>query len=201
MRARHLSGVPGSVVRPYAAGLAFVGALPPRVAGLRQDGQMAYSREESEAQRLDRNFNEQLQELRIAQAGVQILFAFLLTIPFQQRFAVITDLQRWIYLIALMASAVSVIAFTGPVALHRTLFREGLKDFIVSYTSRLMAVGLVSLVLAILGGVVLVLDVLVSHQVAFVIGGVLLLIAIVLWIIVPLWKRSSARQSNRTASH
>ncbi|WP_353510025.1 DUF6328 family protein [Intrasporangium sp.] len=156
---------------------------------------MAYKRNESEAQRLDRNFNEQLQELRIAQAGVQILFAFLLTIPFQQRFSAITDLQRGIYLVALMAAAVSVIAFTAPVALHRTLFREGLKDFIVSYTSRLMAVGLIGLVLAIVGGIVLVLDVLLSHVAAFVTGAVLLLVAVVLWILVPLSKKGTARRA------
>ena len=158
---------------------------------------MAYKRNESEAQRLDRNFNEQLQELRIAQAGVQILFAFLLTIPFQQRFSEITDLQRWIYLIALMAAAISVITFTAPVALHRTLFRVGLKDFIVSYTGRLMVVGLVSLVLAIVGGVVLVLDVLSSHVAALVTGGVLLVIAAVLWIVVPLSKKGKARRASR----
>ena len=63
---------------------------------------MVYERNESKADRLDRNFNEQLQELRIAQAGVQILFAFLLTIPFQQRFADLTSLQRGIYLVALV---------------------------------------------------------------------------------------------------
>jgi len=177
--------------RDVCSGLASAGSLSP----LRHDDQMAYERNESEAERLDRNFNEQLQELRIAQAGVQILFAFLLTIPFQQRFAEITDLQEWIYLIALMAAAVSVITFTAPVALHRTLFREGLKDFIVSYTGRLMAVGLVSLVLAIIGGVVLVLDVLLSHTAAVATGGVLLLLAIVLWILVPLSKKTNARRA------
>lgn len=150
---------------------------------------MVYERKESKADRLDRNFNEQLQELRIAQAGVQILFAFLLTIPFQQRFADITSLQRGIYLVALVSAAVSVIAFTAPVALHRLLFREGLKDFIVSYTGRLMMVGLFTLGLTIIGGVVLVLDVLLSHTAAFVMGGVLLLLGVVLWVVVPLAKK------------
>ena len=130
-----------------------------------------YTRDESEADRIDRNFGEQLQELRIAQAGVQILFAFLLTIPFQQRFTILTDLQRNIYLFTLLAAAVSVIVFTAPVALHRTLFRDGLKDFIVTYTDRLMSVGLFTLGLGIIGGVVLVLDVLMSHTAAFWIGG------------------------------
>ena len=64
-----------------------------------------YTRDESEAQRLDRNFGEQLQELRIAQAGVQILFAFLLTIPFQQRFTTLSQVQRTIYVITLLSVA------------------------------------------------------------------------------------------------
>ena len=153
---------------------------------------MAYERNESKAERLDRNFNEQLQELRISQAGVQILVAFLLTIPFQQRFAEISDRQRTIYLIALIAAAVSVIAFTAPVALHRTLFREGQKDFIVRYTSRLMVVGLTMLGLAITGGLVLVLDVLLSHTAAFVTGGVLFLLGVTLWLVVPLSRKGKS---------
>jgi hypothetical protein len=154
---------------------------------------MAYERNESEADRLDRNFNEQLQELRIAQAGVQILFAFLLTIPFQQRFAELTDTQRTIYLVTLIAASISVIVFTGPVALHRTLFREGLKDFIVAYTDRLMGVGLLTLGVGIVGGVVLVLDVLLSHTAALWTGAALLALELALWVLVPLSRKGQAR--------
>lgn len=150
---------------------------------------MAYQRNESEAERLDRNFNEQLQELRIAQAGVQILFAFLLTIPFQQRFASLTDGQRGIYLVTLVSAAVSVVLFTAPVALHRILFREGVKDYIVGYTSRLMGAGLVALAVTIIGGTVLVLDVLTSHTVAWALGGALGAALVVLWVALPLWRQ------------
>ncbi|CAN7544901.1 DUF6328 family protein [Terrabacter sp. LjRoot27] len=153
-----------------------------------------YTRDETEAERIDRNFGEQLQELRIAQAGVQILFAFLLTIPFQQRFTTLSDLQRGIYVFTLMAAAVSVIVFTAPVALHRTLFRDGLKDFIVTYTDRLMSVGLFTLGLGIIGGVVLVLDVLMSHTAAFWFGGALGVLGLALWVGVPLSKKGSARE-------
>src|SRR5215475_12923230 len=117
----------------------------------------AYARDETGGQRLDRNFGEQLQELRIAQTGVQILFAFLLTIPFQQRFTTLTGLQRSIYLVTLIAAAVSVFVLMAPVAMHRTLFREGLKDFIVEHTDRLIGIGLGALAVGIIGGVVLVL--------------------------------------------
>lgn len=156
---------------------------------------MAYERNESEAERLDRNFNEQLQELRVTQAGTQVLFAFLLTIPFQQRFVELSQLQRGIYVVTLMAAAVSVVVFTTPVALHRILFHEGLKDFIVRYTDRLIIVGLLSLGVGIVGGVVLVLDVLLSRTAAFVTGGALLVVALMLWVFLPLSKKDKARRA------
>ena len=155
-----------------------------------------YHRDETEGARLDRNFNEQLQELRIAQAGVQILFAFLLTIPFQQRFVDLTTLQRNVYLVTLMAAAISVFVFMAPVALHRMLFREGFKDFIVEHTDRFIAVGLIALAIGIIGGVVLVLDVLVSHATAFTIGGLLALLAIALWVVLPIVLRRRGRRPN-----
>ena len=148
-----------------------------------------YTRDESEAQRLDRNFNEQLQELRIAQAGVQILFAFLLTIPFQQRFTTLTDLQRDIYVVTLVSIAISTLVFMTPVAMHRMLFREGLKDFVVRHTDTLIGTGLFFLGVGIIGGVVLVLDVLLSHTTAFWIGGSLALLAFALWVVLPLTQR------------
>lgn len=156
-------------------------------------GASPYSRQETSGARLDRNFNEQLQELRIAQAGVQILFAFLLVIPFQDRFEDLTSLQRNIYVVTLIAAALSVILFTAPVAMHRVLFREGVKDFIVRYTAVLISAGLATLALSILGGIVLVLDLLLSHTTALVIGGLLALLALVLWLVVPLRRRARTR--------
>lgn len=150
-----------------------------------------YSREETKAEQLDRNFNEQLQESRIALAGVQILFAFLLTLPFEQRFTMLTGFQRNIYLGTLITTAVSVVLFTTPVAAHRMLFREGFKDFIVRYSSRLQSTGLFTLLMSVVGGTVLVLDVLLSHTAALWIGALLAALAAVLWVLVPFWKKSS----------
>jgi hypothetical protein len=155
-----------------------------------------YSRDETEAQRLDRNFNEQLQELRIVQAGVQILFAFLLTIPFQQRFSQLTDLQRTVYVATLLSIAVSTLVFMAPVAMHRMLFREGLKDYVVRHTDRLIGTGLVFLVVGIIGGVVLVLDVLLSHPSAFWLGGALALLAMALWVLLPASQRRRRRRQD-----
>jgi hypothetical protein len=149
----------------------------------------SYSRNESDGERLDRNFSEQLQEVRIAQAGVQILFAFLLTLPFQQRFTILTGPQRSIYFVTLIAAALSVVFFTAPVATHRVLFRHGVKDFIVRYTSLLTLCGLATLALSVVGGVTLVLDVLFSATVAAAVGGGIVLLATVLWVVVPEWHR------------
>lgn len=158
--------------------------------------QEGYTRDESEAQRLDRNFNEQLQELRIVQTGVQILFAFLLTIPFQQRFTSLTHLQRGIYVVTLLCMALSTLLFMTPVAMHRMLFREGLKDFVVRDTDKLIGTGLFFLGTGIVGGVVLVLDVLLQSPVAFWVGGAVALIALSLWVALPLSQRRRGRRED-----
>ncbi|MDT4906886.1 MAG: hypothetical protein QOI69_127, partial [Pseudonocardiales bacterium] len=95
-----------------------------------------YVRDESDAARIDRNYSEQLQELRVAQAGVQILFAFLLGIAFQQRFESITDFQRALYIGTLICTAVATALFIAPVAVHRVMFRRHLKDELVEFTGR-----------------------------------------------------------------
>jgi hypothetical protein len=161
------------------------------------DGFEPYSRHESDGERLDRNFNEQLQEVRIAQAGVQILFAFLLTLPFQARFTLLSGVQLRIYFVILIASALSVVFFTAPVAIHRVLFRRGVKDFIVKYTSALLSCGLFTLALAVVGGVVLVLDVLFSTTLAVVSGVIVGLLAIALWVAVPEWHKRTTPSHNR----
>lgn len=144
-----------------------------------------YTRNETEAQRLDRNFGELLQELRVAQAGIQILFGFLLSLAFQSRFQALDTFQLDVYLVTLIAAALAVICFTGPVAAHRLLFRRGVKDFLVRYTARLAGVGLAFLAVAVVGGVVLVIDVLLSHAASIGIGVALVVIGSALWLLVP----------------
>mgnify|MGYP003693665643 CR=1 FL=1 len=95
-----------------------------------------YSRNESEADRLDRNYAEMLQELRVAQTGVQILFAFLLSIAFQQRFNDIDAFQLTVYVITLLCAAVSALLLIAPVPAHRVLFRQHRKDELVTFTGR-----------------------------------------------------------------
>ena len=118
----------------------------------------SYSRNESEADRLDRNYSEMLQELRVAQTGVQILFAFLLSIAFQQRFNDIDAFQLTVYVITLLCAAMSALLLIAPVPAHRVLFRQHRKDELVTFTGRVAAGGLVFLMLAILGAVLFVID-------------------------------------------
>ena len=88
-------------------------------------------RDETEAERLDRNWTSLLQELRVTQTGVQLLTGFLLTLPFQQRFTVLDGTMRTIYLITVACSIGSTVLLVAPVALHRVLFRRHRLDAIV----------------------------------------------------------------------
>src|SRR5689334_19894510 len=90
-----------------------------------RDADPGDGRDETEAERLDRNWTEMLQELRVTQTGTQILTGFLLTIPFQQRFAELDDTQRGIYLVLVAFAALATILALAPVSLHRALFRQG----------------------------------------------------------------------------
>lgn len=145
-----------------------------------------YRRSETEAQKLDRNFAELLQELRVAQAGVQILFGFLLSLAFQTRFETLDVFQLDVYLVTLLSSALAVVFLVGPVAAHRLLFRRGMKDFLVRYTARLTAYGLGFLAVSVIGGVVLVADVLLTRAASIGIGSGLIAVGLLVWLAIPL---------------
>ncbi|MDT7550986.1 MAG: hypothetical protein QOE84_3380, partial [Actinomycetota bacterium] len=89
-------------------------------------------RDESEAERADRNFNDILQELRVTQTGVQVLFSLLLTVPFSQRFDKVTQFQRDLYFVALLLAAATASTLVAPVSIHRLLFRTGEKPWVVT---------------------------------------------------------------------
>jgi hypothetical protein len=97
---------------------------------------------ESEKQRWDRNFSDLLQELRVAQTGVQILFAFLLTLPFSNGFPKTTAFQKDVYIVALLAAAFATAMIIAPVAFHRALFRQGRKPELVRYAHKMATGGL-----------------------------------------------------------
>lgn len=120
---------------------------------------MGRDRHETPLERADRNFGELLQELRVTQTGVQILFAFLLTLAFTPRFPALDGVQRATYIATLLLAVLAAALFTAPAALHRALFGRGAKPQIVQMSSRLAAVGLGVLMLALAGSVLLVVDV------------------------------------------
>lgn len=115
--------------------------------------------DESEGERLDRELGELLQELRVALPGVQVLFAFLLTVPFSQGFAGMTAFQRDLYFAILLGTAMTSVMFIAPSSYHRLRWREYDKEALVVTSTRLTIVGIVFLALSITGAVYLIGDV------------------------------------------
>jgi hypothetical protein len=142
-------------------------------------------RDESEAERLDRNWNEILQELRVTQTGTQILTGFLLTIPFQQRFTELDEVQRTIYLVLVAFAALATILALAPVSLHRTLFRQGAKPQIVAVTNRLLIGALISVAITLIGTSWLIFDVVVGHPAGITAGIVTALLTVAAWFALP----------------
>src|SRR5919109_605441 len=116
-------------------------------------------RSESEFERLDRNLTELLQELRVALPGVQVLFAFLLTVPFSQGFTRMNGFQRELFFAVLLSTAVSTALLIAPTAHHRLLFRLRDKENLVQVSNRLAIAGLFVLLLSLTGAILLVADI------------------------------------------
>lgn len=150
-------------------------------------------RKETEAKRLDRNMAELLQELRVAQTGVQILFAFLLTLAFQQRFTEVDTFGRAVYVTALVCALLSSGFLIAPVGYHRLVFRQAMKAEVVSVSNWFALAGLVWLSLALGGALTVILDVMFSKDVAMIGGIVALTFLAVLWFLIP-WVRVRAKQ-------
>ncbi|PZS14273.1 MAG: hypothetical protein DLM57_14810 [Pseudonocardiales bacterium] len=153
-----------------------------------------YARDESEAHRLDRNYSELLQELRVAQTGVQVLFAFLLSIAFQQRFDSITWIQRDVYIATLVCAAIAAALFIAPVAVHRVLFGLHRKDELVAFTGRMAVTGLVFLALAMLGALLLVVDLVVGPIAAAIATSGTGVLFVFLWYVLPMRTRERTRR-------
>jgi hypothetical protein len=164
-----------------------------------QPGTGGYVRQESEADQLDRNWAELVQELRVIGTGVQILFAFLLSIPFQTRFVRTTALQRDDYLATLMLSGAAAAIFIAPVAVHRLLFRFRVKDEVVDVTNALSLCGLASLSLAMIGAIVLVSDWVAGGLGAGICGAGAAVLLLGGWFAFPMWLRRRTETGARSA--
>lgn len=141
------------------------------------------------ADRITRNLNELLQELRVTQTGVQILTGFLLTLPFTSRFAELDSLQKGVYLGVLVGSVVATGLVVAPVALHRMLFRRGERVWIVETAHTLARYGLGALALTTSGVVWLVFDVVTTRTAAVIAGGLAVVFFAVVWAVLPLGAR------------
>jgi hypothetical protein len=145
--------------------------------------------DESEKERLDRNLIELLTELRVALPGVQVLFAFLLTVPFTQRFTTLTSTQEKVYYATLLCTTASAVLLIAPSAHHRINFRRKDKAYIIFLANKLTIVGLGFLAIAMSGVVFLITDLLYGSTATGVATGGALLAFAALWYAIPIWRR------------
>jgi hypothetical protein len=144
------------------------------------------ARHETPTQRLDRNWTDLLQELRVVQTGVQLLTGFLLTLPFQARFEKLSTFEQNVYLTTVASSVIATGLVIAPVSLHRILFRQRARRQMVSIAQRLALAGLCALSLAIVGVVLLIFDVVDGPVAGWSAAGIVTAFLIALWLAVPL---------------
>ncbi len=158
------------------------------------DGKGDGDSDETYQERLTRNLDELLQELRVTQTGVQILTAFLLTVPFTQRFSSMENLDKHVYLAVLSGAVAATGLVVAPVAFHRFLFRHGEREWLVTAANRSAIGGLVLLSLTMTGAVWLVFDVVGPRGLAWVAGAVAATFFAILWLLIPLRRRTVVRR-------
>jgi hypothetical protein len=142
-------------------------------------------RDETPEEQADRNWNDLLQELRVSQTGVQLLAAFLVSLPFQSRFPELDGFQQRWYLGVLGLAFLTVGVTLAPVAIHRMLFQGGVKPRLVQAAHVLTGFALALIALLLAGITVLVVDVVLDRTAAMVAGGCSLLVLMVLLVAVP----------------
>jgi hypothetical protein len=150
------------------------------------DGDNHGAASETVSERLDRNWSELLQELRVTQTGVQVLTGFLLTVPFSSRFDDLTRLQRSAYLAVLTGAVLATVLILAPAAFHRILFRKGQRAWLVSTANRIALAGLGMVAVTTAGVAFLVFDVVVGLTGGVLAGVVALVLFVLLWVVVPL---------------
>lgn len=148
-------------------------------------------RNETPAERLDRNWTILLQELRVTQTGVQLLTGFLLTLPFQQRFTMLSDTVRVVYLVTVADSLGATLLLVAPVGMHRLLSRRHRLGTLVTTAHRCAIAGLLLLGSALAGVAVVVFSAVSGSSLAgWIAGGCMAAVFVYLWISVPLFERA-----------
>ncbi|MEU6854672.1 DUF6328 family protein [Actinacidiphila alni] len=159
--------------------------------------QAGNGRDETPEERADRRWGDLLQELRVAQTGVQILFGFLLTVVFQNRFTDLSDTDRHIYVVTVVLGAATTGALIGPVSMHRLLTGRRLKPETVIWASRLTVLGLVLLLCTMASSLLLVLRVaVVDGAAAWLVAGMVVWFALC-WFVLPMWARHRSGPDGR----
>jgi SNF family Na+-dependent transporter len=142
-------------------------------------------RDETEQERLDRKWEDQLQELRVMQTGVQLLAGFLLTLPFQAKFADLDSFQRGLFLGLMVIAALTTLCVMTPVSVHRHLSGQHIKHRVVATAQVAMLTALVGVALLVVGMLTLIFDVVVARTPALIVGGAAAVVAIVLLAVLP----------------
>jgi len=155
---------------------------------------------ESEAERLNRNFDDLLQELRVSQNGTQILFAFLLTVPFSNGYSKVSDFQQGVYFAALLLAALSAAMLIAPAVMHRILFRQHHKRDLVYVASRVALGGQTLLAFAVGASVFLVADYIYSLAIAAAMAAVVMVWTSVWFFVLPLYIRARRHRDDETTS-
>ncbi|BBY24117.1 DUF6328 family protein [Mycobacterium stomatepiae] len=150
-------------------------------------------RGETDTERLDRNWNSLLQELRVVQTGVQLLTGFLLTLPFQQRFDVLSDEMRAVYLATVGFSVGATVLLIAPVGIHRLLFRRHRLRVLVSAAHRCAYAGLALLGLALTGVTVIIFVAVADTTAGLIAGACALTLFTCFWWLLPLSLRTHGR--------
>ncbi|MFI5940743.1 DUF6328 family protein [Streptomyces uncialis] len=157
--------------------------------------------EESPRERVNRRWNEILQETRVAQTGVQILFGFLLSVAFTQTFRELEEPSKVLYVVTVALGASATAALIAPVSIHRFLSGQSMKDEVVSYAARLVMCGLVLLALTIGCTLLLILHVVLSGTVATIIAAVVMIWFVLCWYVLPFrLSRQGPRSTSGAAS-
>ena len=161
----------------------------PRSAGVAPSSDRAGDDDEQPEERLNRELIELLNELRVALPGVQVLFAFLLTVPFSNRFHTLTGSQRAIYFATFVGTTIATGLFMAPSAYHRIRFRQGDKERMLRTSNRFAIVGIAFLALSVTSAVVLTTDLMFGLGTATVVGLGVLLFLVWVWFAIPLARR------------
>ena len=144
-------------------------------------------RDETENERLDRNWAEILQELRVIQTGTQILTGFLLAIAFQQRFEDLDLFQTDVYLVLVSGSVLATLLGLAPVSLHRELFRRRAKKTLVRAADVLLRLTLMAVALVLTGTVLLIFDVVTTRPLAITMASITAVLLVGIWLALP-WR-------------